>query len=195
MSYLARLPERRPAGLRLVPRTRPWYRIDPQPPYRWSWKAAPAPRSRFDPASGRFRVRYAGDSLRVAMRERFDRDRRIVSRDHLGLHVVELRGKIHVLDLRSDKLLDLLGLDDQVSTSRAPDVWAGCQELTDRLLDWFGTRIDGVAYRSRTTPQRSANLAFLPHAPLEPVSLGRLGEQTELLAACIAGDGFAVEGF
>jgi hypothetical protein len=129
------------------------------------------------------------------MRERFDAEGRIVSAAHLGLEVVELRGKVHVLDLRSDRLLDLLGLDDQVSTSRAPDVWAACHELTDRLLSWFGTRLDGLVYRPRTTPQRSANLAFFPHAPLTAVPLGPLREHTELLAASVAGDGFAVEGF
>ena len=53
------------------------------------------------------------------MRERFDDEGRIVSVDHLRLYVVELRGAVRVLDLRRDRNLDALGLDDQINTSRA----------------------------------------------------------------------------
>lgn len=49
-------------------------------------------------------------------------------------------------------------------------------------------------YRSRTTPQRSANLAFFEHAPLTATSLGRLGDQPGVLAAGVASDGFTVDG-
>jgi hypothetical protein len=35
-------------------------------------------------------------------------------------------------------------------------------------------------YRSRTTPERSANLAFFSHAPLTARRLGNLGDQTAL---------------
>jgi len=50
-------------------------------------------------------------------------------------------------------------------------------------------------YRSRTTPERSANLAFFSHAPLTARRLGNLGDQTALLAAGVLSDGFAVEGW
>ncbi len=172
-----------------------WYRIDAGDPARWEWQAYPRPASRFDSAAGRRRVRYAGDAARTAMRERFDRDRRQLSTAHLDLHLVELTGPIRVLDLRRDDTLDALGLDDQISTSRAPDVWAACQRLSDLVHDWFGERCDGVVYRSRTTPQRSRNLAFHAHAPLAARDLGPLRTQAALLDSCVLSDGFAVQGW
>ena len=191
----ARWPDRQPPGLRLMVLRRRWYRLDSEPPSRWQWSAFPDPRYRFDSASGAFRVRYAGDGQRVAMRERFDDEGRIVSSDHLRLYVVELRGAVRVLDLRHDRNLDALGLDDQINTSRAPIVWGACHRLADRVHSWYGNRCGGIVYRSRTTPQRSANLAFLAHAPLSTRTLGRLGDQAGLLAACVLSDGFTVEGW
>jgi len=157
--------------------------------------AYPHPRHRFDSASGGFRVRYAGDAQRVAMRERFDDEGRIVSTESLRLSLVELTGVVRVLDLRLDRNLDALGLDDQINTSRAPAVWGACQRLADHVHHWYGDRCDGIVYRSRTTPQLSANLAFFSHAALSARTLGRLGDQTGLLAACVLSDGFAVEGW
>lgn len=193
--YVLRLPEVRPSGLRLLSRTHAWYRLDAQPPRAWRWRAFPQPQHRFDPRSGRLRVRYAADSLRAALRERFDAEGRIVSQAHLDLRVVELSGRIAVLDLRQERVLDALGLDDQISTSRAPDVWEACHQLTDRLDSWFGERLGGIAYRSRTTPQRSANLAFFQRASLAARDLGPLRRQEALLAACVTSDGFLVEGW
>lgn len=193
--YVLRLPETRPPGLRLVTRTHAWYRLDTQAPRTWRWRPFAQPQHRFDPASGALRVRYAADSLRAAMRERFDAEGRVVSRAHLELRVVELTGRISVLDLRQERVLDALGLDDQVSTSRAAEVWGACHLLTDRLDSWFGQRLGGVVYRSRTTPQRSANLAFLQRAPLVARDLGPLRRQETLLAACVSGEGFLVEGW
>jgi hypothetical protein len=193
--YVRRLPESRPPGLRLVTRTHSWYRLDQQPPRAWRWRGFAEPQHRFDPASGAFRVRYAADSQRAAMRERFDAEGRIVSAESLGLRVVELTGRISVLDLRQERVLDALGLDDQISTSRAPGVWAACHVLTDLLDSWFGERLSGVVYRSRTTPARSANLAFLQRAPLVVRDLGALRSQEALLAACVTSDGFLVEGW
>ena len=129
------------------------------------------------------------------MRERFDRDRRHLAATHLDLHLVRVSGTIRVLDLRRDDTLDALGLDDQISTSRAPDVWAAGQRLSDLVAAWFGARCHGIAYRSRTTPQRSANLAFFEHAPLQPDDLGPLRTQPALLDSCILSDGFAVQGW
>jgi hypothetical protein len=171
-----------------------WYRIDAQPPNEWTWQAHPTPRSRFDSAGGRFRVRYAGDSPRVAMRERFDREQRIVPLSGLDSHLTELRGEIQILDLRRDRTLDALKLDDQISTSRARDVWTACQHLIDLVNDWFGERCDGVVYRSRTTPERSANLAFFAHAPLAARDLGALRTNEQLLLDCASGDGFHIRG-
>lgn len=152
------------------------------------------PRYRFDSATGMFRVRYAGDAQRVAMRERFDAEGRMVSTDALDLTLVQLTGRLRVLDLRTDRTLDVLGLDDQINTSRAPDVWTACQQLVDLVHGWQGQRCHGIVYRSRTTPQRSANVAFFEHAPLTATSLGRLGEQTSLLATAVVSDGFTIDG-
>jgi hypothetical protein len=193
--YVLRLPDARPPGLRLVTRTHAWYRLDAQRPGDWRWRPFREPQHRFDPASGRLRVRYAADSLRAAMRERFDAEGRVVSRAHLDLRVIELTGRVSVLDLRQERTLDALGLDDQVSTSRAPGVWAACQALTDLCDGWFGERLGGLVYRSRTTPQRSANLAFLQRAALGARDLGPLRRQEALLAACVSGEGFLVEGW
>jgi hypothetical protein len=172
-----------------------WFRVDAQVPSRWRWRPYPTPRSRFDSASGSLRVRYAGDDPRVALRECFDRDHRIVARARLEGHLVELTGGIRVLDLRRDRILDALGLDDQISTSRAPDVWSACQRLTDLVHDWFGERCDGIVYRSRTTPERGANLAFFSHAPLTARDAGPLRDQEELLRTAILTDGFTIRGW
>jgi hypothetical protein len=173
----------------------PWYRIDAADPGSWSWQPYPSPLSRFDSAAGRFRVRYAGQAARTAMRERFDAQRRRLTPADLDLNLVELTGSIRVLDLRRDQTLDALGLDDQISTSRAPDVWSACQQLIDRVRDWFGERCDGLVYRSRTTPEQSANLAFFETAPLTAANLGTLRDQPTLLDSCILTDGFDVRGW
>lgn len=195
MRYADRVPITRPAGLRLTAAGEQWFRIDTASPASWSWRPFATARYRFDSPTGRVRVRYAGDAARVALRERFDESQRLVGRADLDLRVVELTGRLAVLDLRRDATLDALGLDDQINTSRAPGVWAASQLLADRVHDWFGARCHGIVYRSRTTPQRSANLAFFVHAPLLATDLGPLREQTPLLASCVVSDGFAVEGW
>jgi hypothetical protein len=181
--------------LRLTTIRRAWYRIDTDRPQQWSWNAYPRPRNRFDSATGAFRIRYAGDAQRVAMRERFDEAKRVVRPSQLALQLVELTGPVRVLDLRRDHNLDALGLDDQISTSRARDVWAACHSLADLVHAWFGERCDGIAYRSRTTPERSANLAFFVHAPLTARQLGTLADNPQLLLDCTAADGFQIMGW
>lgn len=109
------------------------------------------------------------------------------------LCLVELTGRLQVLDLRREANLDALGLDDQISTSRAADVWTVAQELADRVDAWFGARCHGFVYRSRTTPERSANLAFGRAAPLTPRMVGRLGDLDNLLVAAVLSDGFTIE--
>jgi hypothetical protein len=171
-----------------------WYRLDGTDPADWKWTPFPTPRYRFDSAAGTHRVRYAGQTQRGAMRERFDEVGRVISAGDLDAHLVELSGKVNVLDLRSERTLDALGLDDHINTSRAPEVWAACQRLADLAVGWFGERLGGIVYRSRTTPQTSANLAFFGPGGLTCRSLGRLGDQDGLLAACVH-DGFTIEGW
>ena len=179
--------------MRLAVLRRAWYRIDWEPPGAWSWTPYPMPRGRFDSASGALRVRYAADSQRGAMRERFDGQGRVVSAAQLDAYLLEITGAMHVLDLRKDRTLDALGLDDQISTSRAPGPWRACQRLTDLAVEWFGASIHGIVYRSRTTPEHGANAAILAHAPIHVRSLGRLRDSPALLTACVTGDGFAFE--
>ena len=64
-----------------------------------------------------------------------------------------------VLDLRNEEKLDLLDLDDRISTSHEPRVWETAQRLAERAHGWWD-RIDGIAYRARTTPSSTSNLAF-----------------------------------
>jgi hypothetical protein len=127
------------------------------------------------------------------MRERFDAEGRIVSPQHLSHRLVEVTGTLRVLDLRNDHVLDVLGVDDQISTSRAPGVWSACQRLTDLVQGWYGDRLHGIVYRSRTTPQRSVNLALLAPTHVSVRDLGPLRRQEALLTALVASDGFAVE--
>jgi hypothetical protein len=140
-------------------------------------------------------VRYAGQTERTAMRERFDEQGRIVSASELRLRLVELTGVVRVLDLRLDRNLDALGIDDQINTSRSPDVWTACQRLSDLVIGWYAGRCHGIVYRSRTTPQHAANLAFVEQAPFKARDLGALSRQSPLLAACVHSDGFTVEGW
>jgi hypothetical protein len=193
--YGSRLPNDRPAQLRLVTLRQPWYRLDREPPERWSWRPFRSPRYRFDPASGATRVRYAADAPRVAMRERFDEAARIVRHSDRTLRLVELTGSVRVVDLRRDRVLDALGLDDQINTARAEDVWIACQRLSDLVRDWFGDRCDGIAYRSRTSPERGANLVLFEHAPLRARDLGPLIDQAELIVSCVLTDGFIIRGW
>lgn len=172
---------------------RSWFRLDADTPAAWSWRPFATPRYRFDSADGLQRVRYAGDGQRVAMRERFDASRRVVSPADQQLRLVEITGQIRVLDLRLERNLDTLGIDDQISTARSPDVWAACQLLSDRITGWYGERCHGIVYRSRTTPQRSANLAWFADAPVTYTDHGPLGRQQGLLASCVLSDGFAVQ--
>lgn len=140
-------------------------------------------------------MRYAADASRTALRERFDTEERKIDAAALSAHLVELSGPVRVLDLRRDQTLDALALDDQISTSRSPGVWQACHELIDLVDEWFGTNCDGLVYRSRTTPQRSANLAFFAHAHLAARTLGTLNDQPELLLDLIATDGFQIMGY
>ena len=64
-----------------------------------------------------------------------------------------------VLDLRNEQKLDLLGLDDRISTSHEPKVWEAAHLLAQRAHGWWD-RIDGIVYRARTTPSSTSNLAI-----------------------------------
>ncbi len=158
-----RLPVERPEGLHLLglPTGSTFWRIDAEPPERWTWDGFPSPRHRFDPADGSFRTRYASTRFYGAARERYLDSGRYIPAAHASHHAVSLVAvrPFRVLDLRSEEKLDLLDLDDRISTSHEPRVWEAAQLLAARAHRWWD-RIDGIVYRARTTPSSTSNLAI-----------------------------------
>jgi hypothetical protein len=191
------LPAQRPVGLRrpravAVTLTR----VDSGEPAVWSWDGFPEPFHRFDPLSGSFRVRYAGWTPRASLRERFP-ERRIPQGD-AELRLVTLRGRIRMLDLTSETVLDALGIDDRISTGRLPKVRSSaqpdpfldvCGRLTDLAAGWWDD-VHAIRYRSRTTPTQT-NVAFCQHADLEADAVP-LAAATDVLVRAVLGDGFSV---
>lgn len=150
------------------------------------------PRYRYDSAAGSWRVRYAARSEEGAARERYRDSGSLIPVDHADHQLVALTGRVRVLDLRNEDILDALGLDDQISTSRADPCFNAAHRLTDAARAWWGDRIEGIAYRSRTTPETSTNLAFFEHAPLTGKSTP-LAQCTGLLDRLVLARGFTVE--
>jgi hypothetical protein len=128
------------------------------------------------------------------LREAFDPDRYIAA-PSLDRWLVTLTVAGRALDLRTDDTLDAFGLDDQISTSRDPWVWQTAHSLADLHWSRYGghDRVPGIVYRSRTTPQHNANVAWFTETPVAAISAVRLGERLDLLEAAITADGFAVE--
>jgi hypothetical protein len=181
-----------PRGVRLSTIAGTWWRVDVAAPDDWTWSPFPQPLQRFDSARGAFRIRYAARTARGAMREAFDHRGRVLVRADLQRTLVRLRGSARVLDLRREAVLDAFGLDDRISTARDPQTWDRCHELVDRIAEHYGDRCDGIMYRSRTTPQTSANLAFFEGHPMQVLGLGVVAEQAGLLSALVIGDNFVV---
>jgi hypothetical protein len=190
-------PPRRPAGLRLRPI--PWtlWRIDGQHPDLWTWDPFASPRNRFDPPSGRFRVRYAANLPVVAARERFV-DRHI-THSHADLWLVRLDGFPSGLHLTHQANLDALGLDDRVSTGRIdvdrdvdPDPLLDTSgELADAVFDWWDGAPPPLVYRSRAAPDHR-NVAFTSNVDCR-VGLARpLREAVALHAHLVMHAGFTV---
>lgn len=157
------LPHDRPAGLNLRgfrTGTRFW-RLDAVDPAAWTWEGSAAPMHRFDPSAGGFRSRYAATSLNGAARERYLDTGRYIEAGHADHFLVELTctRPFRYLDLRNEDVLDHLGLDDRVSTSHEHDIWTACHDLADLVTGWWD-QVDGIVFRSRTTPQTSSNVVF-----------------------------------
>ncbi|UQX12083.1 RES domain-containing protein [Candidatus Mycobacterium methanotrophicum] len=164
--YRAPLPDARPTGLRgrRVGAGAELWRVEAVAPAQWTWTGFPHPRFRFDPESGAFRTRYAASTLVGAFRERYRPTGLMIPADHAGHHLVRLVAARHlrVLDLRTEANLDVLGVDDQISTGRHSDVWQTCHRLADAVKRWWPPpdTLDALAYRPRTTPETSVNYAF-----------------------------------
>jgi hypothetical protein len=142
------------------------WRFDTVAHRSWSWQPFPTPRYRFDSARGTHRVRYGATTANGAARERYFDTGRLIPVDHADHHVATLTGDLSVLDLRREEVLDALAVDDRISTGRENAVWVSCQDLTDRVEDWWGEDIHAVMYRPRTTPETSVNVVFYAQAPL-----------------------------
>ena len=157
------LPVDRPDGLSLLglPTGSTFWRIDADAPEAWTWEGFPSPRHRFDAADGSFRTRYASTRFYGAARERYLDSGRYIPAGHADHHVVALVATrpFRVLDLRNEQKLDLLGLDDRISTSHEPRVWDTAHLLAQRAHSWWD-RIDGIVYRARTTPSSTSNLGI-----------------------------------
>jgi hypothetical protein len=184
----------------LVEITGSWFRFDRQHPDDWNWTALATPSHRFDSISGQRRLRYAGRTFAGAARERFDVAGRVITALDGDDWAVELAGAVRVVDLRADATLDLLHLDDRINTGRltldrrdGDDVLDTCGTLTDRLFGWFGVELSGIVYRSRTTPERSANLAFCQTADLRVVDARRVRDLGERLVELVLRHRFYID--
>jgi len=161
--YTTSYPADRPAGLRrrsLAAGTELW-RIEGTDPSAWAWTGFSVPRYRFDSAAGAFRTRDAGQSIHGAARERYLDTGLLVPADHHDHLLIRLTTTrlLRVIDLRTESNLHALDADDRISTSHEPAVWNACHRLADAARAWWPD-LDGIVYRSRTTPATSANVAF-----------------------------------
>ncbi|MGH8999180.1 MAG: RES domain-containing protein [Acidimicrobiia bacterium] len=174
-----------------------WWRVDAEHPDQWDWTGFPFPRHRFDPASGRFRVRYAANRPAVAARERFTT--RALTHADGELWLVQLERMPSGLHLTHQVNLDTLGLDDRVNTGRVgvrrgadPDPLLGvCGELADAIYDWWDHHPPPLVYRARTIPA-GRNIAFTSTAASRAVRVGRLRDAPALHAHLVLRSGFTV---
>lgn len=164
--YRRALPLRRPAGLasRTVPAGVELWRVEAAAPADWTWNGFPQPRFRFDPVSGAFRTRYAATASEGAFRERYRDTGRTIPVDHSSQYLIRLVSTrpLRIFDLRTQRNLDALDVDDQISTGQRARVWQQCHHLADAARRWWPD-LDAIVYRSRTTPETSINHAFFAH--------------------------------
>jgi len=199
--YRRALPVTRPTGLarRRLPAGTTLWRLEAHGPEHWDWAGFATPRFRFDPASGAFRTRYAGSTLPGAARERYRGSGLLIPADHAEQRVIRLVAArpLRVLDLRTERNLDLLDLDDQISTGQHPAVWRTCHRLADAVRRWWPATaadphpLDALVYRSRTTPETSLNVAIFGTAAFTARSWA-LGRRHDLLAELVLHHGFTI---
>src|ERR1700753_1098674 len=161
--YQKPLPDARPVGLRRrrVDAGTELWRVEAALPADWSWAGFPTARYRFDPESGAFRTRYAASALVGAFRERYRPTGLMIPTDHAEHRLIHLVAARHlrVLDLRTEANLDVLGVDDQISTGQHDDVWTTCHRLADAVQRCWPSNdaLDAIVYRPRTSPETSIN--------------------------------------
>jgi hypothetical protein len=192
--YLASLPNARPVGLRRrrVDAGTELWRVEGTKPAGWTWEGFPDARYRFDPTSGAFRTRYACGTLVGAFRERYRDTGMVIPFDHSSHYLIRLVCARHlrVLDLRTERNLDVLQVDDQISTGQHAAVWDTCHHLADAARRWWND-LDAIVYRSRTTPERSVNLAFFADHAFATESWV-LTERTDVLTDLVLRHDFTV---
>jgi hypothetical protein len=167
--------------------------VEAADPAQWTWQGFAQPRYRFDPASGEFRTRYAATSLIGAFRERYRGTGSVVPADHADHRLVRLvtARSLRLLDLRTERNLDALDIDDQISTGQHESVWTTCQGLVDAARVWWPD-LDAIVYRSRTTPSVSANYAFFGLDGLTHESWP-LAQRPDVLVDLVLRNGFTVD--
>jgi hypothetical protein len=115
-------------------------------------------------------VRYAANRAAVAARERFPA--RVLTEADGELWLVRLDGEPSALHLTHQANLDVLLIDDRVSTGRieldregacrdgdSDPLLETCGRLADALYDWWDAEPPSIVYRSRTVPS-GRNLVF-----------------------------------
>ncbi|TVR38066.1 MAG: hypothetical protein EA388_00540 [Nitriliruptor sp.] len=194
---MTRFPAERPAGLRTAATGRTWWRIDTDPPTGWDWTGSDQPRHRFDPPSGRFRIRYAASDPVAATRERFPARR--ITTGAADLHLVGLDGPPPALHLTHQVNLDALDLDDRINTARLDRPLPGMgdpllrvgQQLADAVYDWWDTTAPPIVYRTRSVPA-ARGMAFTRSSTWNRVSSGKLPDAPALLVSLVTHHGFDV---
>ncbi|TDK99019.1 RES domain-containing protein [Mycobacterium paragordonae] len=192
--YRRSLPLRRPPGLasRTVPAGVELWRVEAAAPADWTWNGFPQPRFRFDPVSGAFRTRYAATASEGAFRERYRDTGRTIPADHASQYLIRLVSTrpLRIFDLRTQRNLDALDVDDQISTGQRARVWRQCHHLADAARRWWPD-IDAIVYRSRTTPETSVNYAFFGLDAFAAESW-ELGSRTDVLVDLVLRHDFTV---
>jgi hypothetical protein len=173
-----------------------WWRIDNEHPYDWQWHGFPQPCHRFDPPSGRFRVRYGASRAVAAARERFPG--KILNGIDGELFLVELTIATSALVLTHQSVLDALGLDDRINTGRidlpgpqGDALLDTSQSLADAVFDWWNGSPPALVYRTRTVPS-ARSVAFTSSVGINIVRARPLREARRLLAVLVARHGFTV---
>ncbi|WP_407687567.1 RES family NAD+ phosphorylase [Mycobacterium sp. HUMS_1102779] len=189
------MPSARPTGLqsRTAKRNTKMWRVEADRPNEWKWHGFPQPRHRFDSQSGAFRTRYAGAELVGAFRERYRATGLVVPADHAEHYLIEMvtRSPMRVLDLRTERNLDALDIDDQISTGQQDVIWDTCHRLADASRGWWPD-LAAIVYRSRTTPQQSTNYAFFAHHQFR-MRAWRLVERADVLTELVLRHRFTVD--
>jgi hypothetical protein len=104
------------------------------------------------------------------------------------------------LNLTHQGTLDLLGVDDRVSTGRVsssarvdPDpLLETCGRLADAVYDWWHGAPPPLRYRSRTVPESGRNLAFTESSGIPAVAIGRVRDAQSLHANLVLRARFTV---